>query len=303
VLKIWGVIIIVFGAILLTSCEEVVDVVLPEPETRLVVNGLVRVDPNEEFVPVEIKVTESSGFLGQNTITQLESAVILIGERDPDDPFNRNFDTSVLEETEAGSGVYIPSYIPGTDTDDRIRTEILNPNTEFFLIVEHKGRRYAGQTFYAPTVPIDNLEQGDEILLDEDETELIVTFTDVPEQKNYYVFDFGFGNYLATDDQFIDGQEFTFSYFYDQEFTTGTELYISILGADQQFFNYIDLLVEQTENDGGIFETPAATVRGNMFDVTGLDNIEIFDNVGRPDDFALGYFAIVEEAKSTLTIE
>jgi hypothetical protein len=288
---------------LFASCEDVIEVDLPEPETRLVVNGLVRVDPNEEFVPIEIKVTESSGFLGENTITQLESAVILVGERDPDDPFSRSFGTSVLEESEPGSGTYIPSYIPGTDTDERIRTEFLNSNTEFFLVVEHKGRRYAGQTFYSPTVPIDNLEQGDETLFSEDETELIVTFTDIPDESNFYVFDFGFGNFLATDDQFIDGQEFTFSYFYDEELTPGSELEISILGADQQFFNYIDLLVEQTENDGGVFETPAATVRGNMFDVTGLDNIEIFDNVGRPDSFALGYFAIVEEAKSSITIE
>lgn len=288
---------------LITSCEDVIDVELPIPETRLVVNGIVRVDPTQEFVPVEIRVTESSGFLEENTITQLESAVILVGERDPDDPFNSNFGTSVLVETEPGSGTYIPSYIPGTDTDDRIRTEFLNANTEFFLVVEHKGRRYAGQTFYSPTVPIDNLEQGNETLFNEDETEMIVTFTDIAEQKNYYVFDFGFGNFLATDDQFIDGQEFTFSYFYDEELEPGLELEISLLGADQQFFNYIDLLVEQTENDGGIFETPAATVRGNMFDVTGLDNIEIFDNVGRPDSFALGYFAVVEESKRSITIE
>ena len=296
---------VVFGLIvfILLGCEDVIEVDVPEPETRLVVNGIVRVDPTQEFVPVEIRVTESSGFFAENTITQLESAVILIGERDPDDPFNIGFGTSVLVESEPGSGVYIPSYIPGTDTDDRIRTESLTPNTEFFLVVEHKGRRYAGQTIYSPTVPIDNLEQGDGTLFSGDEKEIIVTFTDVPEEKNYYVFDFGFGNFLATDDQFIDGQEFTFSYFYDQELMTGTQLEISILGADQQFFNYIDLLVEQTENDGGIFETPAATVRGNMFDVTGLDNIEIFDNVGRPDSFALGYFVVVQEAKSTLMIQ
>ena len=288
---------------LIVSCEDVIEVDVPEPETRLVVNGIVRVDPTQEFVPVEIRVTESSGFFDENTVTQLESAVILIGERDPDDPFNSSFGTSVLVETEPGSGIYIPSYIPGTDTDDRIRTEFLTPNTEFFLVVEHKGRRYAGQTMYSPTVPIDNLEQGDGTLFNGDEKEIIVTFTDVPEERNFYVFDFGFGNFLATDDQFIDGQEFTFSYFYDQELRSGTELEISILGADQQFFNYIDLLVEQTENDGGIFETPAATVRGNMFDVTGLDNIEIFDNVGRPDSFALGYFAVVQEEKSTITVE
>ena len=156
---------------------------------------------------------------------------------------------------------------------------------------------------YVPTVPIDDLRQGDETLFDEDETEIIVTFTDIPEQKDYYVFDFGFGNFLATDDQFIDGQEFTFSYFYDEILEPQTTLEVSLLGADQQFFNYIDLLVEQTENDGGIFETPAATVRGNMFDVTGLDNIEIFDNVGRPQSFALGYFAVVQESKATIVIE
>ena len=285
------------------SCEDVIDVELPIPETRLVVNGIVRVDPTQEFVPVEIRVTESSGFFEENTITQLETAVILVGQRDPDDPFSRNFGTSVLVESPAGSGVYIPSYIPGTDTDDRIRTEFLNANTEFILVVEHKGRRYAGQTFYSSTVPIDSIEQGDGTLFSGDEKELIVTFTDVPDEQNFYVFDFDFGNFLGVDDQFIDGQEFTFSYFYDEELIAGTELEVSILGADQQFYNYINLLIEQTENDGGIFETPAATVRGNMFDVTGLDNIEVFDNVGRPDSFALGYFAVVEESKSTLTIQ
>ena len=72
---------------------------------------------------------------------------------------------------------------------------------------------------------------------------------------------------------------------------------------DQQFFNYMDLLVEQTEDTGGIFETPSGTVRGNMFDVTGLDNIEIFDNAGRPESFPLGYFAVVQEFKQTLIVE
>jgi len=289
--------------LILASCEDVIDVDLPEQEIKLVVNGIVRVDPNEEFVPVAIKFTESSGFFDDNTIAEIESAVILVGERDPDDPFSRNFGTSVLEESEPGSGIWIPSYIPGTDTDNRIRTEFLNPNSEFFLVVEHKGRRYAGQTFYTPTVPIDDVRQGTETLFNEDETEVIVTFTDIAEQRDYYVFDFGFGNFLGVNDQFIDGQQFEFSYFYDEELEDGRELEISILGADQQFFNYIDLLVEQTEDDGGVFETPAATVRGNMFDVTGLDNITIVDNVGRPNSFAFGYFAIVQESKMNLVIE
>lgn len=284
------------------GCEDVIEVQTSPDEPRLIVNGIVRVDLTEEFVPVEIRVTETSDFFGTPTIAELESAVILVGERDPEDPFSRNFGTSVLEETETGSGIYIPSYIPGTDTDDRIRTEFLNPNSEFFLIIEHKGRRYAGQAFYSPAVPIDNLRQGDETLFDDDETEVKITFTDVPEQENFYVFDFGFGEFLALDDQFIDGQTFEFSFFYDN-LDSGDTAEISILGADQLFFNYIDLLVEQTEDNGGVFETPAVTPRGNMFDVTGLDNIEIFDNVARPNSFALGYFAIVQEFKSSIVIE
>ncbi len=282
-------------AILISSCEDVVDVELSEPETRLVVNGIVRVDTNEEFAPVEIKVTESSGFFAENTVTELESAVILVGETDPDDPFNMNFAPFVLNESEPGTGIYV--------LEGGFSTEFLNPNSTFFLIIEHKGKRYAAQTDYVPTVPIDNLEQGNETLFDEDDKEIKITITDIPEVENYYVFDFGEGEFFALDDQFINGQQFEFSYFPERDLTEGEELEVHILGADQEFFNYIDLLVEQTENDGGVFETPAAIVRGNVFDVTGLDNREIFDNTGRPNSFALGYFAVVQEFRQTITIE
>ena len=75
------------------------------------------------------------------------------------------------------------------------------------------------------------------------------------------------------------------------------------MGADQTFFNYMDLLIEQTTNDAGIFATPVATVRGNVFDITDIDNIDVSDNVGQPNIFPLGYFAIVQEYKDTLVIQ
>ena len=296
-LTILGLVILFLG-----SCEDVVDVELNEPETRLVVNGIVRVDSNDEYLPIKIRFSESSSFFGENSITQVESAVILVGEEDPDFPGNYNLGTSILKEFEPGTGVYEPDTI-GIDVDERIRTEYINSNTEFFLIVEHKGKRYVGQTIYSPAIPIDNLEQGNETLFDDDDVEIKITITDTPDVENYYVFDFDEGEFLALNDQFIDGQEFEFSYFPERDLESGDELEVSILGADQQFFNYIDLLVEQTEDNGGVFETPAATVRGNVFDVTGLDNVEIFDNVERPESFALGYFAVVEEYKAALVIE
>ncbi|MEO0571798.1 MAG: DUF4249 family protein [Bacteroidota bacterium] len=290
----------------LLSCEDVIDVELQQTETRLVVNGLLRVDLTQEFIPVEIRVSETTNFFDSNVPTSLEdNATIIYGRVNPDAPEILDIDpnnfSSSLTELEPGSGVYVPD--PSFDADQRIRTSSIFPNTVFILIMEHKGRRYSAQAPFSPSVPIQDLEQGDETLFDEEDVEIKITINDTPDIDNFYVLDFGEGEFLALDDQFIDGQQFEFSYFLDRELDSGELLEVGILGADQGFFNYMDLLVEQTQDDGGIFETPAATVRGNVFDVTGLDNNLLFDNVNRPDDFPLGYFAVVQEFKRTITIE
>lgn len=296
-----------FGLMLcVTSCEDVVDVELQTTQPRLVVNGLLRVDFSQEFVPVEIQVSETTNFFEDNVPTTLDdNATIIYGRVNPDAPeileLDPNGFSSSLTELEPGSGIYVPD--PSFDEDQRIRTSSIFPNTVFILILEHKGRRYSARTPFSPSVPIDNLQQGEETLFDEDDVEIKITITDTPEQENYYVFDFEEGEFLALDDQFIDGQEFEFSYFPERDLEPGEELEVSILGADQQFFNYMDLIVEQTQNDGGVFETPAATVRGNVFDVTGLDNDLLFDNVNRPDAFPLGYFAVVQEFRQSIIIE
>jgi len=290
-------------AFCISSCEDVVDVELQTTEPRLVVNGLLRVDFTQEFVPVEIRVSETTNFFEDNVPTTLDdNATIFYGQPNPDAPeIIENLASSSLTELEPGSGIYVPD--PSFDGDQRIRTSSIFPNTVFILVMEHKGRRYSARTPFSFAVPIDNLEQGDETLFDEDDVEIKVTITDIPDINNYYVFDFEEGDFLALDDQFIDGQEFEFSYFPERDLESGEALEVSILGADQQFFNYMDLLVEQTQDDGGVFETPAATVRGNIFDVTGLDNDLVIDNVNRPEAFPLGYFAVVQEFKSSIIIE
>ncbi len=288
--------------LLFLGCQDVINVELPETESRLVIDAIIRIDRTQEFVPVEVKVTETSGFFEANTPAELESAIIFYGIPVEGAPelFEQVF-WSNLAEVDPGSGVYVPD--PSFSSDQRIRTNTIQPGFAFQLIIEHKGRRYLAFTPYSPSVPLDNLEQGDETLFDEDGKELVVTFTDVPNEKNYYVMDFDFGEFLGIDDQFFDGQQFEFSYFYEKELVAGDQVDVGILGADQEFYNYMDLLVEQTLDNGGVFETPAATVRGNIFDVTGLDNINLFDNVERPEVFPLGYFAVVEENKQTITIE
>ena len=283
----------------LGSCEDVVDVDLPEVETRLVVDGLLRVDKSEEFVDVRITMRETSVFFDENQPTQVESAVIGYGVLNDNGLFESLAFSNLTEEA-PGTGVYVPD--PDFTTDQRIRTAAAEPDVTFILQVTHKGKQYFAQTKYAPTVPLDNLEQGDDTLFDEEETEIIVTFTDDGANDNFYVFDFMNSEFQTVEDEFFQGQQFEFSYFYDENLEVGQDITVSILGATEDFYNYMDLILEQTENNGGVFQTPVATVRGNVFDVTGLDNVTVLDNVERPNDYALGYFAVVQEFSRTLTI-
>ena len=285
--------------VLNVACEDVIDVEVPNEEPRLVVDALIRVDIDEQFIPVEVKLSLSSDFFNNNTPTSAETVVIQYEEYEGDRVIDTRF--SNLAELEPGSGIYTPD--PNFDSDQRIPTNILDRNWVFNLLINHQGRRYLATTKYVPAVPIDSVVQGDGTLFNDDETEIIVTFTDDPERDSFYLFDFSFSEFLVTEDKFYKGQQFSFSYFYDKIFEPNTEIEIRLMGADQTFFNYMDLLIEQTTNDAGIFATPVATVRGNVFDITDIDNIDVSDNVGQPNIFPLGYFAIVQEYKDTLVIQ
>lgn len=269
------------------GCEEVIDVDVPTEEPRLIVDALNRVDINSPTTTIRVKVSLTSSFFEPIPVTGLTDISFgNIGETF----FEGGVGGMAENPNEPGT------YEATTSTEGLLTGRLI-------LQLEHEGRLYFARTRFVPAVPIESVVQGSETLFDEDDTEAVVTFTDFPEREDFYVFDFNFGEFLTVEDSFIDGQQFSFSYFYDRQFEPGTEIEISILGADQEFYNYMNLLIQQSDDQLDIFSTPVATVRGNVFDVTGLNNIDIVDNVNRPDEFALGYFAVVQEFKDTLRIE
>ncbi len=289
--------------LLLVGCEDVVEIEVPTEEPRLIVNGIIRVsDLSQPYLPVEIRVSETNSFFEETPVTSLESILILTEIYNEDGTIIEQTGFSSLIDLDKGSGIYVPN--PNFSTEQRIATSVLQEeNVRFVLILEHKGRKYAATTRYVPVVPIDEIRQGSETLFSGEEKEVIVSFTDNASRDDFYVFDFDFGQFLVTEDSFYQGESFEFSYFYNNDLKSGQELSVSILGADRGFYNYMNLLIEQTENNLGVFETPVATARGNVFDITGLDNIDVVDNVERPQAFPLGYFAIIQSFSETITIE
>ena len=271
----------------LTSCEDVIEVDLPTEEPRLVLDALIRVDTMQATIEVRVKASQTSSFfespqpvsLDQITLSNLDFP---LGGTDP----------PVLIEDIPGTGIYTNEFPTEYLTEGRL-----------FLQVDYEGEFYVANAEFVPTVPIDNLVQGEGGLFDEDDTEVVITYTDDGSRDDFYVFDFDFGNFLVGEDEFYQGQRFSFSYFYDETFETGDQAEVSILGADEDFANYMDKLIEQSEGDFGPFDTPSVTVRGNFINATNIDNDGTFDSTGDIDNFALGYFAVVQEFKRTIVFE
>lgn len=267
-------------AIGLASCQEVVDVDLPTEDPRLIVDALIRVDTSSTFTDIRVRLAESSSFFESLQPVAAESVVLFSLTTGQE---------TVLQEIGLESGIY-GNNVP-------FLTAILE-NETFELRIEYDEQSYVAQAGFVPSVPIDNLVQGDGSLFGEDETEVVITFTDIGLRDDYYLLDFGFGNYLVTEDEFYQGQQFSFSYFYDDQVGPGDQVTVSLMGVDRDFYNYMDLVIDQSEENAGPFQVPVATARGNIINVT-----ESASQEENNENFALGYFAIVGQSQRSLILE
>lgn len=276
--------------LVLSGCEDVVEISLPETRPRLVVEALIPVNTSLNTIPIEVKVSLTNSFfetipvanLSQITLTNLGNGT------DPDD--SNSF--VILIEQEEDSGIY----------RGEVGTEFLTDG-ELILQLRYQDRLYFSRTRYVPTVPIDSLVQGTNSFNDDDELEIIIHYTDKEDRKDFYLFNFGGNTFQTTEDTFYQGQSFSFSHFYENTIEPEQEIIIKIMGIDQAYYNFMNVVLEQSSGEFDIFETPVSTARGNIFDVTDIDNDDFFDNVNQPDNFPLGYFAIFQQYSERIIIE
>lgn len=285
---------ILLVTMLLTSCEEVIDVELPSDEMKLTFDAILRYnedDPQEN----RISVATAGSFFNEiqpDTLRRIQTQNLASGgvgfyTRDPD---------------------VFGDYVPGTDeggpyADTTFVSGPGDSNDDIFLSFIYLDEIYGAYTNFIPVTDLISVMQGDNSFLD-DETEIIATFSDPEDEDNFYVFGYGNGEYTAFDDQFFNGQEYSFSYFSNQSLSPGDELTIQMWGVDEDFYVYMVKLIEQSElGENSLFQVPVSTVRGNILKLEGIDNIDTFNNVGRPQEFILGYFAFVQERTKTLVIQ
>lgn len=267
----------IFGLIILYGCEDVVDVKVPTGTPRLVVDASLefnkQVNGFLDVVKDEVRLSLSTPFFEENSVAVSDATVFLT---------NTTLNTVLnFEESPVEPGLYFPS----------VGTSSWNFGDDYELTVIYEDETYKASTKIIPTVPIDNVVQGDGTLFEGDETEIIICFKDDASRDDYYLFDFDFSLFLPSEDRFYQGECFPFSYFYE-DMIAGQNVTIKILGIDEQYFNYSTILIEQSDPDSnGPFDTPPARIRGNVINTTNSDN------------YAFGYFNLSEANQVTIEIQ
>lgn len=267
-----------FIAILLSflfiSCEEVVDVDLNNASPKLVIEASINWYKGTSGRVQKVKLTTTADYFS-NTIPVVSGAIVFITNSS-----NMRFDFIEAPKT----GEYIcTNFVPVI-------------NETYVLTVIQGGATYTATEKLKSVAPISEIVQNNEGGFTGKNIEIKTYYTDPANESNYYLYQYSYPkekkiNYYADEDKFFQGNKF-FSISQNNDLKQADEITISHFGISKSYYNYIKILVSIAGgNGGGPFQSPPATVRGNIVNNT---------NAAK---YPLGYFALSEADTRTYTIQ
>ncbi|OMQ08715.1 DUF4249 domain-containing protein [[Flexibacter] sp. ATCC 35103] len=257
--------IVLFLSIFFTSCEEVVDVDLDTAAPKLVIEAAINWQKGTTGKQQTIKLTTTTGYF-ENVIPTVSGATVFIKNSQ-----NVQFNFTEVQKT----GRYVCSnFIPVIDEN-------------YTLTVINNGITYTATETMKSVAPITRIEQNNEGGFTGKDIETKAFFNDPADVDNFYLFKYVYSNkvtstYYVSEDKFFQGNEY-FSSSDDDELKIGDEVEMTHYGISKQYYNYMSILVSIAgSNVGGPFQSPPATVKGNIINMTDKSN------------YPLGYFSLSE---------
>ena len=252
--------------IIFHSCEKVIDIETEFDDKRLVIDANISKHRDSIDGIASVKLSETIPYFSDQ-----ESIV-----------------KNALVKIETNQIVYNLVY----NNDKKEYSSIIeNINKEeFVLSIIRNENTYTSSEKLITTPKIKSVIFGDRKSLNKDEVELRVTFIDPPEKGNYYLWKFGPKksgkyDYLPALDKYINGNEFTFSFFIDKtEYLQNSDfINIEINGISENYYNYLNILTSQASaQNGRPFSTSSSIIKGNI------------SNLVSKEKFPLGYFRVYE---------
>jgi hypothetical protein len=259
---------------LFVSCEEVIDVNLNTGPPKLVIEASINWLKGTSGMVQRIKLTTTTGYF-KTVIPVVSNATIFITN-------SSNIKFTFMEI--ATTGEYICTNF--------------NPviNEVYVLTVIHNGATYTATERLKSVSAITKIVQNNEGGFTGKNIEIKTFYNDPADESNYYLYKYSDSSkpiikYYADEDTFFQGNEF-FSISQNDDLKIGDKVTVSHYGISKEYYNYINILVSISGgNGGGPFQSPPATVRGNIINTTNADN------------YPLGYFSLSEADTRNYTIQ
>jgi hypothetical protein len=260
--------------VLFSACEEVVDIDLDTAPPKLVIDAPLKWKKGTTGNQQTITLTTTADFYATEVPPATGATVFVTNGT------NVRFD---FIET-PGTGIYMCSnFIP----------EI---GQTYILTVIYQGQTYTATEQLKAVPQIDSVEQNNNGGLTGNEIEVKFLFQDPPNTPNFFLIQFQtpysvMPEYDVIDDAFFQGNQI-FGLYASDRLKVGDEIQFTLHGISQRYFNYLNILLSVAgTNSGSPFQTPPATVRGNIINQTNFDN------------FALGFFSASEIDQQTYIIQ
>lgn len=261
-------------SLVMTSCEDVITIDLPESESRLVIDASINWQKNTNGKEQEIKLSLSTPFYQEDVVPATGAKIQII------DSLRNTFEFEEYKET----GIYkCYNFEP-----------VLNRT--YTLFINYKNETYTAKERLIPVTQLNKITQRNNEGINKNEIFVNAFCPDPPKSRNYYQFEFYLNkafNYPTTNvysDKYNNNEINAF--YTNGKLKTGDVIDIKNYGISKQYYDFMGLLLEQgNETSGGPFQTQPATVKGNCINKT------------NPKNFPYGYFRLSEVSVYSYTLK
>lgn len=257
------------------SCQKVINVDLDTAPPRLVIEANINWQKGTNGNNQKIKLSTTTSYFS-SAFPAVSGAVVQVKN-------GANVVFSFLE-TIPNSGEYLCNNFSPTLNDTYTLTIVQNNQT------------YTATEKLMAVAPITTIVQNNNGGILGKKVEIKTFFNDPANADNFYLYNYKYSNQLKPDyyvdrDKFYQGNTF-FSISRNSDLKTGGIIDVTHIGISQAYYNYLAILLDIAgSSGGGPFQSPPATVKGNVV------NQSTFDN------YPLGYFSLSESDTRTYIIQ
>lgn len=250
---------------LMVSCEEVIPLDLKTAPPKLVIEAAINWKKGSMGNVQKIKLSTTTSFYDDTPI-KVTGATVFI---------KNSTNTSFIFTEVPNTGEY-----KCTDF-----TPVIGQT--YTLTVISNGNTYTASEKLQSVAPITRIDQNNQGGFSGKNIELKAFFTDPNNETNYYLYRYTYSsqvksNFYVDEDVFFNGNAF-FSISQNDELKAGDKIEINHYGISKTYYNYMNVLVSIAGNSGGSpFQSPPATIKGNIINTTD------------PENFPLGFFSMSE---------